>query len=564
MFGTIRKHQTWLWAVIITLTIISFVVFFSPYSRLNANQRSAGNFGSINGEKITAEELQHVREEVYLEYFFMSGGNWLTSEAEAKKMGFDVEQRMYGRLLLIQKMKQFGVDVSGEVAAQYANEMLRPLAQRANLPSSQAFYTQALKPRGFQLEDFDRFIRHELGIQELIATVGLSGKLVSPQEVQSLYVREHQEMSTEVVFFSASNYLASVAVTPEAVGRFYTNQMANYRLPERVQVAFVKFALSNYTATAEKDVTNLNEIVEANYQRLGTNYTAEEAKAKVREEVLRPRELAEARKEAGALAHAVFATIPEDSNALPNPGNFEAVAKTNGLSVTITPPFDREEGPRGLNVGPEFVKAAFSRTPAEPFSEPILGRDAVYVMALLRRLPSEVPTLETIRDQVAADYKLTQAADLARRAGAEFAQTLSKAMADGKTFTTAAEAARLKAIQLPPFSLSSQEVAGTEEHISLNGRGGLKELAFSTSPGKVSGFRPTSQGGVILFVKALLPIDEAKMKADLPGFAAYVRQSRQREAFEAWYRKEADRGLRDTPLYRPAQPAPSMAGAAKS
>src|ERR1043165_7834387 len=105
MFGTIRKHQTWLWAVIITLTIISFVVFFSPYSRMNANQRGPGNYGSINGEKITADELQHAREEVYLECFFMSGGNWLTSEAEAKKMGFDVEQRMYGRLLLIQKMK---------------------------------------------------------------------------------------------------------------------------------------------------------------------------------------------------------------------------------------------------------------------------------------------------------------------------------------------------------------------------------------------------------------------------------------------------------------------------
>ena len=41
MFGTIRKHQTWLWAVIITLTIISFVVFFSPYSKLN-NERRGG------------------------------------------------------------------------------------------------------------------------------------------------------------------------------------------------------------------------------------------------------------------------------------------------------------------------------------------------------------------------------------------------------------------------------------------------------------------------------------------------------------------------------------------
>src|SRR5262249_16725942 len=200
------------------------------------------------GEKITAEDLEHVGEEVSLEYFFMSGGNWLTSEAEAKKMGFDVEQRKYGRLLLIQKMKQLGIDINPTIAGQYANEMLRPMAQRVHLSSAQAFYTQVLKPRGIQMDDFDRFIRHELGIQELIATVGLSGKLVTPQETEALYIREHQELSTEALFFSASNYLDKVVVTPDAVAKFYTNQMANYRLPERVQVAFVKFALSNYAA----------------------------------------------------------------------------------------------------------------------------------------------------------------------------------------------------------------------------------------------------------------------------------------------------------------------------
>jgi hypothetical protein len=193
-----------------------------------------------------------------------------------------------------------------------------------------------------------------------------------------------------------------------------------------------------------------------------------------------------------------------------------------------------------------------------------LGRDAVYVLALQRRLPSEVPTLDSIREKVTTHYKLSQAADLARRAGADFAQTLAKAMADGKSFDAAVDAAKLKVVQLPPFSLSASEVPGAEEHISLNARGGLKEIAFSTPAGKASPFRPTPEGGMILFVKALLPLDEAKMKSDLPGFAAYVRQSRQREAFEAWYRKEAERGLRDTPLYRPVQPAPNMAGAAKS
>ena len=78
MFGTIRKHQTWLWAIIITLTIISFVIFFSPAAKVNNNaQRAEGDFGSINGHKITRDEYLNAKREIYLQYFFMSGGNWL-------------------------------------------------------------------------------------------------------------------------------------------------------------------------------------------------------------------------------------------------------------------------------------------------------------------------------------------------------------------------------------------------------------------------------------------------------------------------------------------------------
>ena len=58
--------------------------------------------------------------------------------------------------------------------------------------------------------------------------------------MQDLYKREHQEVATEAVFFSASNYLAGVTVPPSALAQFYTNRLAVYRLPERVQVSYVR------------------------------------------------------------------------------------------------------------------------------------------------------------------------------------------------------------------------------------------------------------------------------------------------------------------------------------
>src|SRR5206468_1668859 len=97
-----------------------------------------------------------------------------------------------------------------------------------------------------------------------------------------------------------------------------------------------------------------------------------------------------------------------------------------------------------------------------------------------------------------------------------------------------------------------RELTGIEDRINLNQ---LKQLAFSTPVVKASAFQPTSDGGLVLFVKAKLPIDVAKMNADLPSFVDSVRQARQNEAFQEWFRVQAQRGLRDTPLGWPkAQP----------
>src|SRR5689334_14766948 len=98
MFGTIRKHQTWLWTIIATVTIVSFVVFFNPNNRGVGSSRGPANFGSINGERITEEDYRNAQKEVLLQYYFMSGGHWLDNETEAKKAGFDFEKEVYVRL----------------------------------------------------------------------------------------------------------------------------------------------------------------------------------------------------------------------------------------------------------------------------------------------------------------------------------------------------------------------------------------------------------------------------------------------------------------------------------
>jgi parvulin-like peptidyl-prolyl isomerase len=394
--------------------------------------------------------------------------------------------------------------------------------------------------------DFERYVRNEVGIQELASLLGASGLLVTPEDARTAYIQQHEELSAQIVAFLALDQLPQVTVSTQTVAQFYTNQLPRYRLPERMQVSYVAYGISNYLAQAEAELvkTNFTEMIEANYQRLGTNYfkdakTPEEAKAKIRENMIRQQAFALAGKQARDFANAIAAQEPVKVENLHN------LAKEKSLTVGLTEPFDREDGPKELSVGPAFMQAAFKLTSDEPFTRPVPGNDAVYVLAFNRRLPSEVPSLESIRAQVTTDCRYEEAVALARQAGVSFVATLTNGLAQGKNFSELCTAAKLKPLLLPPVSLSTRSLPEVEQDLTLDQ---FKRVAFNTPPGKVSPLIPTRDGGLILHVRSRLPLDEAKMKTDLPAFTAYLRQVRQNDAFNEWFRKHADEGLRNTAL----------------
>src|SRR5258708_38924498 len=94
--------------------------------------------------------------------------------------------------------------------------------------------------------------------------------------------------------------------TPGAITQFYSNRLANYRIPERMQVSYVKFDITNFLTEADQDLaktTNLSQRIDAVYQQRGTNYykdvkSPEEAKEKIREEMRKELSTIAARKKA--------------------------------------------------------------------------------------------------------------------------------------------------------------------------------------------------------------------------------------------------------------------------
>jgi hypothetical protein len=547
MIGTIRKHSKVLWWTIIPLTIISLFLFFTPQMR-NGGGADGGDFGSINGVKITRQEYVQALNDFKLFYLFHYGA-WPDKKANLTEV--DIERETYRRLFLTQKASDLGIHVGLDAAATAANQLLRSLARKGQTVSVNDFATQALQPEGLTTADFENFARNDVVIQQLVQGIGSSGAFVTPQEAAGLYQREHQELSSQIVFFSAQKYLSSVTVTPDALGQFYTNYLAEYRLPDRVQLNYVVFNITNYLAQskAEWAKTNFEQQVEAIYSQYGAQAfpdakTPEAAKEKVRDTLIRSRALAAARTQANDFASAVFAIPAVRAE------NLAAVAGQRGLTVLTTAPFAAESGPQEFTAPEGFAKTAFALTPDEPFANPVAAADGVYVIALARQLPSEIPAFADIRARVTQDYQMQQAITLAREAGTNFFVKLTVSMAAGKSFAAACTSGGLSPQVLPPFSLSTRELPALGDHAELNQ---VKQAAFTTTAGHASNFQETADGGFVLFVQSQLPVDQAVMAAELPQFTDSLRRSRETEAFNEWLnqgfgnwlQREASKDLRD-------------------
>ena len=67
---------------------------------------------------------------------------------------------------------------------------------------------------------------------------------------------------------------------------------------------------------------------------------------------------------------------------------------------------------------------------------PAPSTDGIYVIALNKKVPSRIPSLEEIHARVLADYKYAQAMQIARESGRVFTQMITNQLAQVARTTT--------------------------------------------------------------------------------------------------------------------------------
>jgi hypothetical protein len=549
MIGTIRKHATWLWAFLIAAVIVSFVIYFTPTAKLR--DRSGGRqevFGVMNGHPITRQQYVEAWTEVQLN-FFMRYLTW-PERAELKKFRFSIARETRGRLVLLEKLRELDVRVDEGAMAEWITERFSdPKTPGSAKATYQGFVQHELPRHNVSAGEFQRFIEHQIGIDHLVAVASIPGKLVPPREAAELYRQENEKVEAEAVVFSATNFQSGVKLEPGALAQFYTNRQSFYRIPERVQVTYVKFPASNYLVQANQalaKITNLDAEIDRRYDSSGPGFFTdtngqvmprEAAKAKIKQDMRGQQALFAARRQA-----ALFATELETNQPV-KAENLKNLAAARGLVSGDTEPFD-EDGPPGLKAGTAFSQQAFKLTPDRPFSpQTIKAEDGIYLIALKQKLASEVPPLEMIRPKVTDDYLRDQGRQLARQVGTNFYALLTNRLARGGTFAEACAAVKVTPLNLPRFSAKTRNLPDWDRRLDL---GLVKATASPLPAGKTSQFVNTYDGGFVLHVKSRTPVAETEVKKELPQFLADLRQAQQVDSFYEWFGKQMELSRIDT------------------
>ena len=568
MFGTIRKHQTGLWILIIALMSVSLLIFFLPGGGAPSVGGGKGRYGTIGGRPVKEKEWLDAMREVEITHFFRSG-NWPGSEASGRASDGEALQR----LLLINKLKELDIHPGTKAVAAMIQEQL------GDHVSYSRFVQEHLVPHGLSTADYDRYLLHEAGIRQLFAAASVSAKFVSAPEAEVIYRNQHLETEVQLALFWASNYLDKVVITNGAISSFYSNRVFMYRVPERTIVTYVEFPATNYFAEADKElaaVTNLQERINENWSRWDTNDTllkdekgaplAEAiAKQKIRDLIRTNQALVSAHRAAAQFGNELYGMKPDPNKT----ENLEKLAAEKKLEVKVSNPFDAVSGLEEIEAFTNatsrldesfretFRKTALALSNAAPVQfKPIPGPRAVYVIALRGKVPPKTNPLEEISEKVTNDYRNFSAQELARSAGMTFATNVTNGLALKKSFEEICKAENVKAVDVPPFSEITQSLTNFDARVNIRQ---LQYLSRDLEIGKATPYAPFSQdGGLVLYLKARPKLDDARVQAALPEFMGQLRFYRQNEAFNQWLRKQIELAK----ISMPPRPEPA-AGAPK-
>ncbi|MCF7848686.1 MAG: SurA N-terminal domain-containing protein [Kiritimatiellales bacterium] len=506
------------WGIFLVVVIVAFVGVYTPGSGRRSAQRQeqqeAQRAGTLFGKEIDRQEFNGAYRSIYILYSMNSMMYGQRLEITPEVDTFITEQA-WQWLATLKKARQLKISAHpDEVRAMIESERIFQ-GQNGQFDANiyKRFANGFMASNRMTEQDLERLYTEQVIIRK-VHNMAAQGALVTEAEIKKAF---HMYMDRLTVEYAAipRAVVKDVAVSDTEVEAYFEANKEQFRMPEKVMVQYVEFPVSNYLAGIEvTDEMATNHYEQNKYSYIIAPAEGAEPSAEpqfkpleaVKDEVTAKLMKEKAQQKATDLADQFVGDMSDEA------ATFEAVAKKTGLKIIgNVPAFSKTETVKGVDPTAQFPQMAFTLQddPDHYYSDPAIGDDAVYVLALVKKYDSFIPKLATVKEDVTAAARATAEEKAYVLESEKIHQEVKTTLAGGVAFTNAVAKYELEVKKTVPFTVSTQL---TDEF----GRE-IKSTAIFHNQGELCELIPTRGSFLLAYVAEKIPGDEVNQ---LPGMRA--------------------------------------------
>lgn len=527
-------HNKTVWLVFAIFISVAFVMVYtggSSDSGQKERQKAAKEtVGRLWGQDVSYGEFVQSYRHTYASfalYSMMSGQQFNMDDATNAALN----ERAWRRIAMLMKAKEMGLAATPEQTIEMikAQPFLRnPQTGAYDANAYNAFTARLLPQIGITAKDFELMMAEQV-LVEKVSAAAAQGALVTEDEIKKAFHLYNDKLT--VNYASVPRSLAGTAeVTEEDAKAYYDQNPAFFEMPEKAVVHYIEFPISEFTNSVTVTDEQVAQVYESNKPRYIKPETAtnavpeylpiEEVKGEIADMV--KTELA--RREAANAADAVVASLADETT------TFEtACGKAGREIIKNTPAFSAVDTVRGVDPTAPFARAAFNlqKTPTQYYSDPVVGRDSVYVVVLQKKLPAFVPAFDVVKGDATESARIA-ASEIAYVEKAEVVhKEVKEALKAGTSFADAASKYSLNIQTTEPYNIT----------VPLEGDF-AREIMASTiqfDQGTLVDLINTPDEFLLAYIAEKEPADEM---LTLPGqrdqIAAGIRQEKAQTMIQTW------------------------------
>jgi hypothetical protein len=495
MITVMRKHHRWLMIVIFILAI-PFIFYFN---KTDFSAQRQTDLGRLYDKPVTLVEAQRnarlfqLARQLGMFTFLQDMATGAQTESEA------VAEFTWNRLVLHHEAVQLGIKPTNDEIVEFV-KTLRPFrgATGFDLAKYTEFTQSVLPSLGFTESHLEELVSDQLMLNRVKDLLG-SAVQVAESESMEYYQQSYGKLDVVVVRLNNQDFEKDVQITDEEIAKYYEAQKANLKTEEKRKVEFVTFGLTD----EDKKLTGKDRVDAL--QKLA-NYANDFGQALL---------------DKGA----EFATT---------------AIKFKG-TVGATGEFTAKQPDPQFASNPQLTQYSFQLTSELPYSDPIQGPDAFYVIHLLAITEARTLSLEEAKPKIVEALKAEKTRQLVVSKGAEVTRQIREALKAGTPLDKAAEQAGVKLERIPPFSVMEDPSVKPPEppkepKVDTPDLPVIKNAVVELHPGETTEFVPTEKGGLVAILEKRAPIDPAAFQQAKATFEVRYLQGKRAVVFYEWLR----------------------------